>query len=931
MRIHLACFILLLNSPSWATTYYVSKTASNGYAVGSDSNTCTQAQNQATPKNTIWGTSGAKSCLAGGDVVYVNEGTYGDEILNPPAGSAAAYTTILADPASATRPTLLIPDRTLTKRAFYCTNGSACSYIRLEGFEITGDYEAIKLSGNSTLGYPHHIQIVNNIIHDTWKGMFFCSTSDAGYLGGDHLIQRNEIYRTNLFGENYSPGANTIYNPGNRTIIEHNTFHNLSNAIAIWHSGKYLQNVIIRYNRFYNIGLKTVDPFVRGQGGYAAVGVSVPGGGHKIHHNTIWNVEGNTGSAMININPQFDDAGLGQVEVYNNTFYNFTHSTSYAVRQQATGGGPYLIKNNIAISAGQGFVGGTQANNRTTGIATDVWNGPSVGDLTLKAGSAAINAGTDVGLPFCGTTIDQGAFEVCGFSSASITGATLDVTMESAYPPLQVLGSTGLTVSCTPNPDPCGSPTVVSASLVGGSSAIARLFLTGIANSNCTANQLWTVSYTSASSGLSDYIIMGGSLNQFAHGFTGRAVTNNCTGGGSPALPGTPYILYEFDGNANDTSGGARHGAANSVTFVAAKYGQGAKTDLGQDDYVEAPYPSAVNPTAQSLTFAGTTYIDSADACAHRAVAGTPSGTNQHFHVYISGCTWRLLVQGIGGVATEFTVRPGWNQWTVTFDSATDIARLHINRVAGAIAGASVISYSSFTFAGNLRIGRFSGSNLSAGPNHIYDRFVLYQSVESYTAIYDSWEPSTSAWGGNLSVVASRVDGAKLADGVRLAKAAANTSVTVPAGGAFALVFKTCATVSNPAPIGQRLMYTCPLCPSGGAVLPVSDTSGVDKIRFYAVSNEPGLLSGAYDTHIDGGSQPLLFGATNLTSSSIPVFDLGVGDCTQQTYVLQDDGGTENWVRSFFVREQSGLALDGYAPVGGIPVTVGRQTANGGF
>jgi Periplasmic copper-binding protein (NosD) len=55
--------------------YYVGKT-------GSNSNTCSQAQNPATPKQTITGSSGGISCLSSGDTLIINAGTYNEPYFN---------------------------------------------------------------------------------------------------------------------------------------------------------------------------------------------------------------------------------------------------------------------------------------------------------------------------------------------------------------------------------------------------------------------------------------------------------------------------------------------------------------------------------------------------------------------------------------------------------------------------------------------------------------------------------------------------------------------------------------------------------------------------------------------------------------------------------------------------------------------------------
>lgn len=70
MRLLFVLCTLLLASPAWATTYYVSKTATNGYVVGNDANAGTS---KATAKLTV---SNAVTTAATNDIIYINDGTY---------------------------------------------------------------------------------------------------------------------------------------------------------------------------------------------------------------------------------------------------------------------------------------------------------------------------------------------------------------------------------------------------------------------------------------------------------------------------------------------------------------------------------------------------------------------------------------------------------------------------------------------------------------------------------------------------------------------------------------------------------------------------------------------------------------------------------------------------------------------------------------
>jgi hypothetical protein len=395
--------ILLLPVTGQAATYYVAPT-------GNDASTCTQAKSASTPKKTI--PAGVK-CLAGGDTLIVKAGTYiNQEITNPPAGTASAYTVIKGDPSGA-RP-VIKPNRAAAQRGFYCSRGETCRYIEMRYFEVVGAYNSYKLDGTPTIGYGHHMRIIGNIFHDSNGAHIITSTSNTGFLGGDHLIQGNEFYRTGVYDPGYKPGHNTIYNPGNRTIVEHNRFHNLAHGVGIWTKDKLIQNVIVRNNVFYDIGRTNTDTWQRGANNYNAVHVSVSGGGHKIYNNIIYRSGDEPSFSGIVVG---GSSGSDTNRISNNTIYDIKNSNAHAVRITTTTGTNY-VRNNITYLAGRGIAGGSQSNNLKTNPS---FRDASRGNFTLLSGSAAVDKGlilSEVPTDFAGarrpagSSHDIGAYEV---------------------------------------------------------------------------------------------------------------------------------------------------------------------------------------------------------------------------------------------------------------------------------------------------------------------------------------------------------------------------------------------------------------------------------------------------------------------------------------------------------------------------------------
>lgn len=400
--------VVLATLPSsiaaWAATYYVATT-------GSNSNTCVQAQNAATPKQTIPAGIG---CLVSGDTLMVKAGTYsGQEISNPPGGSAIAYTIVRNFPGD--RPKITLANQ--FDRGFYVTRGSASSYIEVRGFEFDGVFDGAKVHGDDTIGYPHHIRFIDNKVHHTVNtGMLIASKSD-GTDGGDHLIQGNEFYQIGIGTPGYH-GMNTIYNTGNRTIVEDNVFHNSVNGVTIYTGSTPVYDVIVRRNVCYDMFRSNIDTWQVGANGGWCIGAAQTGGRHQIYNNIVYRSGSESsfvGIAALN--------SVNDVKIFNNTIYNILNAGAAGIRISSSTN--IQVRNNIAYLAGVNILGGTQSNNFTSNPS---FVDPANGNFRLQSGSAARDTGmtvTEVTHDFERTLRPQGAsYDIGAFEAVNGTGQT---------------------------------------------------------------------------------------------------------------------------------------------------------------------------------------------------------------------------------------------------------------------------------------------------------------------------------------------------------------------------------------------------------------------------------------------------------------------------------------------------------------------------
>lgn len=873
---------LAMAQPLRAAEYYVAKTGSN--------TNCSTIQNPSTPALTL---TFALGCKSAGDTINAAAGVYAE------TGLGALFTSGLSE---AQRTTLKGAGRDLTIIR-PTTSGQAVlltgkSYIEFNGLTIDGQNAGnnpLKLEGGS-----HYVLLDNVRLTGGNASGLLC-------VNGDFGIMRNS--RSDNNGDPATQLDHGVYNSTNCDdwVFDRNELdHNTTFGIQIYAQPK---RATFTNNYVHDNCQKTAP------GGTEMI---VSHQDHIIEGNLIVVTGGDSCQQSMSINLQVP----ARTKATNNTIICTGTCTGDGIAVNSTAVDTEVANNLIAGSFVEGIDNDsgstTLTTNRVSSSLAGLFTNAAELDFSLAAGSAAIDAGTDFGSGVCGASRDQGAFETLVPTGGSIDGHTMDLTICTKAAPIQVFTNTsGWSVGCS-GPG-CGTPSVSAVTVVTGSSSVVRLTIAGITGDACQVGQTWTISYDANLGLVTDSAHIGGIFDQPLHTFGPFSITNDCSGGsgGAQSYPGTPYIWYKFDGNANDSSSNNHlHGIENGISYVTGKYGQAMRTDDGQNDYVEVPFLIGVNPSVGKYNFAVGVYIDPAELGKTRDIMGTALGVNQRFHVFRHNSNnWRMAIQDNQGTSTEFTVDPGWTHICVKFDGDVDAATLYINGVPGTVDEGSRHAYTSYTFASNLRIGLPSGFATSLSGKHDYDDFLIYTGAgESCEDIYAAWEPPTVVT--TVVQAAHQWQGVHLHDGSVKSYNAQDANIDVVQGGAVALMVQLNCTGGACTTLSPRFRYSL----NGSTFLPVPGVASSDGLYWWG-NTTPGLNFGLADGPITGALTHT-DGPTLLTPTSGPTFAMS----NNTSYTLRGifrflDTATIGNQYCFKIYDQSGGELV-TTPSGGACATI---------
>lgn len=904
----LLAVVLSLPATGWATDRYV-KTPAGGCSTPVDIDFNPATESCGSGSELVYDSvSAAVSAHAGGDNIYVLGGAYSVDIQNTLLSGPSVdqktklwsyngqTVTFLTPTAAASGNGIAISSRSnISIKQIIVDNTDVVAPNGKRGFpfRITGsiaspaaniDLDGVRATNGGIGMFTAHV----NNLHVT-RSRF----DHNGHDDKDHGIYTDNgtndaIIEYSEFDHNAQMGAQ-LYKFPSRMIFRRNYVHD---NCAITHSGSsvYLSGVdnLLDRNVVWSNGDCTTGITV-------STGSSTPPTRNTLKQNALYC---STGTCTNGLN--IANASVTNTRLENNV------SLGHANNIRNIGTGTVL------------------AGNVTAGPATDYWTNPAAGDLTLKAGSAAIDGGTNVGEAFCGSNPDQGAFEKPVVTAATINGNTLDVTVCTAAPPMQPVGT--WTPACTGTG--CGTPVSSSISVTGG--GVVRITVGGISGGACAAGQTWTIA---ASGPNADSVLVGNQWNQSLHTVTNFAVDSSaCDGSGGPGFPAGATAIYNFENNLNDSSGNANHaiGSAN-IAYAAAHDMQGVQFTNGVDSYVDTGLLSGHNPSTSHLVVAFGIRINAADLGVRRLVAGVTLGTNQRFYIRRdSDNIWDFSTQAVSSpVNTEFPVVAGDTHVCVKFNPTTDTATLYINGQTGTISGASVQNYTSYTFPSTFRFGLPpTDFTVAQSPPDIIDQAYIYTTDVSCVDIYNAWQPPLTST--TMAQVAHQWQGVYLSNGSPENRGAVNEQRTVVKGGAAALVVQLNCEGGDCVVLQPRFRYNV----NGGAfnsVVPDSPTA--DGVSYWGSDVASILNSGEAGGPLSG-SLAHTNGITALTSVATPTIDQGNNTSYTMRGIFRIDApmpdpNTPPRV-CFKVYDQSGEPMASYAPAEGACLTQKNATASGG-
>jgi parallel beta-helix repeat protein len=394
----LVMFLTLLPVLAYGTTYYVATT-------GSDSNSCAQAQSQATPKLTI---NAGLGCLVAGDTLIVKSGVYpeafgvntgGDTLLgNWPSGVPGSPITVKSE----IKGGAIIRPNNLGSWWYMLRTKNAHDLI-IDGFVFDGINQSYAGEHVYLDSGSHDITIQNCELKNALDLARFGQDVSFG-MSMEQSSTYNLRFTNNKIhdiGIGAVPGqpfySYGFYWHGRDSIFENNEVYNCSGfAIHFYTVYPGMNNNIFRNNSLHDNGLS---------------GLLLSGGQNtQAYNNLIYNNGWRGGAGGINVG-QFGGQSAANNNIYNNTIFQ---NAEPCIVMASTSSGS-VVRNNICYNNASDTVevqgGATVTVDHNLLGMNPFFANAAARDFHLQANSPAIDTGVNVGLSYNGSAPDLGVLE----------------------------------------------------------------------------------------------------------------------------------------------------------------------------------------------------------------------------------------------------------------------------------------------------------------------------------------------------------------------------------------------------------------------------------------------------------------------------------------------------------------------------------------
>lgn len=910
MRIQaiLVAGVLLLGAPAYAVDRYISPT-------GNNANTCTQAQNPATPKLTL---ASVKSCMAAGDTTYIASGDYtGNFDITGLAGSDTNRFRFIGT--GATAPRFLAVSTATSCRSLVSSSTTNGVWI-----------ENIKFDASSS-GCPNNLELVGNRVENasnvTFKNVEFYYFPANTYITGSTNIvfeggSTHDAQSDCVVGRRHY-GFYVQKNTTNIVVQDHEIYNMPGGGVQVYPGPA--NGVTIRRNRIHHNSWCTSTP----QGGitvFRDTSTSGPITNVKIYDNLIYKQADPTGGTGHGIRVGGDITG---VEAYHNTVIGNQNNSSsgaaaYGIMTTtaacATGTcSPtgFVVKNNLVLGNEGGQIntaigsGHDVSDNITTGTTADYFVDAANDDYRLKQGTnAARNAGVSVGTRPApvGSGSDVGAYEQGEIASAVVNDG-IDFNVSVMTPGIApTTGITGVTIQCV---GCTGSPTAVSVAVKPGSPTTAHVVVTGIVTpGTCTI-----------SIGTTNMVDSGpiGGLAQGVNSVTAFAVTGTCINSGGLGIPSGAIAYYKLNEGSgsiaqDETVNNFDALASPAVTWPTVYVGSGMRfPNDGQFHNLVMPFGASTNmATASGATCA----IVKADPLLSQKVVFSSGSNGANQRLYYGWATvagqvqWGIGIQDSGlTTGSEFPVTAELTSVCLSWEGGT--AYLWVNGVKGAQSGKSVKTYGSYvTTATNFQFGN-DGTFLSNSGGFDVDEIVFWNPKPA-DAVLQAYHTDRFISGAADACYAEANHQAQLIglhNGSPVNYGTIGGAVDVVAGGSLAVIYQIDCVGVNGGSIAVMPFYSLSL--GGAFALPVPVTMGPDGVSIFSVFTvETAYLNaGSVFGNLSGGLTNVP-GTTIYASGISPEISLLQNQSKVLRYLFTF-GDIPGQVRCIALKQGGGLALAG--------------------